>query len=65
LWKRMNAHCRPAIIRFSSFRGSAMIAVFVPSLVRGRSSKIPPVAMRSFAWSTESYSSGLATGPAP
>ena len=32
LWNRMNAHCRPAIIRFSSFLGSGMIAVL--SLVR-------------------------------
>jgi hypothetical protein len=32
----MNAHCRPAIIRFSSFLGSGMIAVL--SLVLARSS---------------------------
>ena len=41
------------------------IAVFVPSLARGRSSKIPPDSIRSFARSSGWYICALATGPAP
>ena len=40
-----------------------MIAELLAS--RGRSSKTPPDSIRSFARSDESYSCGLATGPAP
>ena len=40
--------------------------VFVPSLVRGRSSKIPPEAIRSFPRSLPvPYICGLAAGPLP
>jgi len=45
----MTAQWSPEIIMFWSVRGSGMIAV--PSAFRGRSSKMPPLSMRSFALS--------------
>lgn len=61
----MNAHCKPAMIRFSSLHGSGMIAVFVPSWMRGRSSNWPPNRIRSLSPSDGSSNCGLPTGPAP
>jgi hypothetical protein len=50
-WNLINAACSPEMTRFSSLRGSAMIAD--PSALRGTSSKSPPLSIRSFARSPD------------
>src|SRR5437667_11413242 len=64
IMKQRQAACRPAIIMFSSLRGSPIIAALLVGS-RGRSSYWPPLSIRNLIGSAASYNSGLTPCPPP